>query len=245
MVEINRWDRWRNMKNIINAMVVLLSLCIALLVGMQQLSLGTYFILIGVEYLAVLMLNRGFRKATYHFFKPKGAFGVENKHYGVVHLESLEKDLEQMEPIAFEYFIRDLLRANGYQAKTTPSTKDFGADVIAKKGQEVLAVQVKHRNSSDWSVSNDAVQQAVASMAIYKADRSMVITNGIFTEHALKQALPNQTLMIDGKQLRRMVYHWSGQESKQEAEEDEVMEGLEKASLEAVSDRTSLEKRFE
>ena len=226
-------------------MVVLLSICIALLVGMQQLSLGSYFILIGVEYLAVLMLNRGFRNATYRFFKPNHAFGVENKHYGVVHLESLEKDLEQMEPIAFEYFIRDVLRGNGYQAETTPSTKDFGADVIAKKDGEVLAVQVKHRNSSDWSVSNDAVQQVVASMAIYKANRSMVITNGIFTEHALKQAIPNQTLMIDGQQLRRMVYHWSGQESNQEVDDDKIIEGLEEASLEVISDLTSMENKLE
>ena len=65
------------MKNIMNAMVVLLSICIALLMGMQQLSLGTYFILIGIEYLGVLMLNKGFRKATYHFFKPTNAFGIE------------------------------------------------------------------------------------------------------------------------------------------------------------------------
>lgn len=233
------------MKNIINAMVVLLSICIALLVGMQQLSLGSYFILIGVEYLAILMLNRGFRKATYRFFKPNQAFGVENKHYGVVHLESLEKDLEQMEPIAFEYFIRDVLRGNGYGAETTPSTKDFGADVIAKKDQEILAVQVKHRNSSDWSVSNDAVQQVVASMPLYKANRSMVITNGMFTEHALKQAIPNQTLMIDGQQLRRMVYHWSGQETNQEVHGDKVIEELEEASLEVMSDFTSMENKLE
>lgn len=194
---------------IINAMVVLLSLCIALLIGMHQLDLGTYFILIGMEYLAVLMLNTGFRNATRHFFDRKSKFGVESKYYGTVHLESLEKDLEQMEPLAFEYFIRDLFKGNGYQAKVTPATKDFGADVIAKKGKEVLAIQVKHRNSSDWYVSNDSVQQVVSSMAIYKANRSMVITNGTFTDHALAQAQPNNTLMVDGKQLYRMVYHWS------------------------------------
>lgn len=233
------------MMHIINAMVVLFSICIALLIGMQQLSLGTYFILIGIEYLAVLMLNKRFRKATYHFFKPKAMFGVENKHYGVVHLESLEKDLEQMDPFAFEYFIRDLFRANGYKAKTTPKTKDLGADVIASKGEEVFAIQIKHRNSSDWSVSNDAVQQVVASMAIYKANRSMVITNGIFTEHALKQAEPNHTLMVDGKQLHRMVYNWSGQESMNEEIEDEGIKVFEEINLESIDDITSLEKKFE
>ena len=159
----------------------------------------------------------------------------------MVHLESLEKDLEQMDPFAFEYFIRDVLRANGYEAKTTPSTKDFGADVIAKKDKDVLAVQVKHRNSSDWSVSNDAVQQVVASMAIYKANRSMVITNGVFTEHALKQALPNQTLMIDGKQLCRMVYHWSSQGSVNKQLQDQSVQALEEEDLESITDHLSSE----
>lgn len=229
---------------IINAMVVLVSICIALLIGIQQLSIGTYFILIGIEYLAVLMLNRGFRNATRNFFKRKGKFGVENKHYGVIHLENLNKDLEQMDPIAFEYFIRDLFRANGYKAITTPTTKDFGADVIAKKGKEVMVIQVKHRNSSDWSVSNDAVQQVVAAMANYKANRSMVITNGTFTEHALAQALPNNTLMVDGKQLYRMVYNWSSNESvSQENEENEKGQIFEEPEVAQVSEMTSVEKK--
>lgn len=231
---------------IINAMVVLFSICIALLIGIQQLSIGTYFILIAIEYMAVLMLNRGFRNATRNFFKRKGKFGVENKHYGVVHLDSLDKDLEQMDPIAFEYFVRDLFRANGYKAITTPTTKDFGADVIAKKGKEIIAIQVKHRNSSDWSVSNDAVQQVVAAMANYKANRAMVITNGTFTEHALAQALPNNTLMIDGKQLYRMVYNWSCNESvsqeNEENEENEKGQVFEEAEVAQVSEVTSLEK---
>lgn len=226
---------------IMNAIVVLFSICIALLIGMHQLSLGTYFILIGIEYLAVLMLNTGFRHATRNFFNRKGKFGVDNKHYGVVHLESLEKDLEQMDPIAFEYFIRDLFKASGYQATITPKAKDFGADVIAKKGKEVLAIQVKHRNSSDWSVSNDAVQQVIAAMAIYKANRSMVITNGTFTEHALAQALPNDTLIVDGKQLYKMVYHWNCNGNK--SEEIEEMKDLEEIEAVQTNEALSLEKK--
>lgn len=224
---------------IMNAIVVLFSICIALLIGMHQLSVGTYFILIGIEYLAVLMLNTSFRNATRNFFNRKGKFGVDNKHYGVIHLESLEKDLEQMDPVAFEYFIRDLFKSRGYQVTITPKAKDFWADVIAKKGNEVLAIQVKHRNSSDWSVSNDAVQQVIAAMAIYKANRSMVITNGTFTEHALAQALPNDTLMVDGKQLYRMVYHWSCNGNK--SEEIEGIKDLEEIEGVQMSDIIPLE----
>lgn len=228
---------------IINAVVVLFSACIVLLIGMQQLSIGAYFILISIEYLAVLMLNKGFRNATYNFLKRKGKFGVENKHYGIVRLESLEKDLEKMEPIAFEYFIRDLFRGNGYKAVTTPTTKDFGADVIAKKGKEIIAIQIKHRNNSDWIVSNDAVQQVVAAMANYKANLSMVITNGIFTEHALAQALPNNTLMIDGKQLYRMVYNWScNKDMSEKNEENEGIRAFEETTSVQVNERVAIEK---
>lgn len=192
---------------ILNAVVILFSLCMVVLLSTHHMGMNLYFALIIVEYMAVLCLNKAFRDATKRVFVRKGAFGEGSKEYEAIHLETLVRDLEKMEPIAFEYFIRDLFKAEGYKAKTTPKTKDFGADVIATKGKEVLAIQVKHRNSEDWLVSNDAVQQAVASMPIYKANHSMVITNGSFTEHALAQALPNRTIMIDGKQLSNLVHN--------------------------------------
>lgn len=204
---MSQWKEYQTGLKILNAVIVVFSLCIALIMGMCHMSLSLYFTLLLIEYLIILVSNATFREATRRFFIRKGSFGKKNHYYEAIHLETLVSDLEKMEPDAFKYFIRDVFRYEGYDAKMTPNnTKDLGADIIAKKGKEVIAIQVKHRNHEEWFVDNDAVQKVVASRAVYKANHSMVVTNGIFTENALAQALPNHTLMIDGKQLEHMVW---------------------------------------
>lgn len=189
----------------LNAVIVLFSLCLALLIGSNSVSLGLFVGLIIIDYILILLMNAEFRKATKRFFMRKGSFGSDNKHYGEIHLETMKEDIEKINPDAFEYFVADLFTELGYKTKVTRKYKDFGGDVVAKKGNDTTIIQVKHRDSSDWQVSNDAVQQAVAAMPVYKANLSMVVTNGTFTDHAYNQAKFNQTIMIDGVQLMNLV----------------------------------------
>lgn len=193
------------MKYVGNAAIILVSLCLAVLIGTDSVGIGVYIILVAMDYMLILLLNADFRKAVRKFFLKKGSFGQGSKYYGEIHLETIKEDIEKIEPIAFEHFIGDLFSALGYKTKVIGSDKDFGGDVIAKKGKDTTIIQVKHRNSSDWSVSNDAVQQAVAAMSVYKANQSMVVTNGEFTDHAYQQAQYCHTIMIDGKQLYNLV----------------------------------------
>ena len=165
-------------------------------------------------------MNPEFRKKVRNRFGINQTFGNGDAVYGEVHLHSLKEDIEQIEPIAFEHFVGDVFKELGYKTKVTSDKKDFGGDVVAKKGGDTIIIQVKHRNSSDWLVSNDAVQQAVAAMPVYKANKSMVVTNGEFTEHAYKQARFSETLMIDGKQLISLVKQVMAQESNKERSED-------------------------
>ena len=207
------------MKCIVNAVIVLFSLCIAILIGTNLIGIVFYIGLIAIEYALVLLLNADFRKATKHFFNREGTFGSGNKCYGEIHLETLKEDIEKIEPISFEYFIGDLFTKLGYKTRVTEKSKDFGGDIIAKKGKEITVIQVKHRDSNDWNVSNDAVQQAVAAMPVYKGTKSMVVTNGIFTEHAYKQASYTNTAMIDGEQLLNLVRQVMERESKTPSQE--------------------------
>ena len=244
----------REMKYVINAIFILLSLSIAVLIGMDSINIGLYAVLILAEYMAVLCLNPAFRKALKHFFIRKGSFGEENKYYGAVHLETLEEDMEKIEPIGFEHFVADLFKARGYQTKVTAAKKDFGGDVLAKKGDKFFVIQVKHREKGDWSVSNDAVQQAVAAMPVYKANASMVVTNGIFTGHACKQADFCNTYLIDGAALKEMIRDVIDGKSQRQAnavEEEQseeasavlpvVLEEVEQVKLEDIMNKESIE----
>ena len=52
------------------------------------------------------------------------------------------KDIDEMDGIRFEYFLKELYISLGYKVKVTTSTGDFGADlVLIKEGQKVV-VQV-------------------------------------------------------------------------------------------------------
>lgn len=193
------------MQQIMSTMIVLFSMCIVVLIGSHQLNMSFYILLIVIEYIAVLIMNKSFRENTGRFFKRKGKFGEKSKYYKAIHLENMAEDLEKMESTSFEHFISDLLEANDYKTKLIPNGKDYGVNIAAKKEKSVRVIKVQHRDSSNWEVGNEAVQQVVAAQPIYKADSSMVITNGTFTEQALTQANANHTLMLDGKQLMNMV----------------------------------------
>ena len=201
------------MKYLYNAIVVLFSLSIAVLIASKSLGLGAYAVLILIDYILILSMNVDFRKRIKNHFTVNKIFGSGNKIYGEVKLHSLNEDIEKIEPIAFEHFVSDLFKALGYKTKVTPEKKDFGGDVIIRKGENTIVIQVKHRDSSNWLVGNDAVQQAVAAMPVYKANRSMVVTNGEFTNHAYQQARFSKTLMLDGNQLNRLVRQVMIQES--------------------------------
>ena len=128
------------------------------------------------------------------------------EHNYDVHYQSMIADIEKIEPFKFEHFICDIYKKMGYKdAYTTSESKDFGADVIVTIDNVRTAIQVKHRVSSDYFVSNDAVQQIYAAMPIYECTAGMVITNGIFTEHAKNQAKACNVRLIDSAELYHMV----------------------------------------
>lgn len=110
--------------------------------------------------------------------------------------------IEKMSGLEFERYITQLYSSMGYMAYTTQASGDFGADVIAKKGKEKLCIQCKHYKGK---VGIEAVQQAIGSVGYYKGTKAVVITNSSFTDAARKLAACNQTLLIDGPLLIKMI----------------------------------------
>ena len=105
--------------------------------------------------------------------------------------------------IAFERFLEEVFEVLGYDdVERTKATGDQGVDLIVTDGSQRIAIQAKLYSNN---VGNDAVQQAVAGMAIYNCDRCAVITNSRFTNSARDLARANGCKLINGGRLRRII----------------------------------------
>lgn len=111
-------------------------------------------------------------------------------------------EIDKMDGFDFEAYITNVYKALGYNACKTPDSGDFGADVIAKKGNEVIAIQCKRYNSP---VGIKAVQEVVGSLKYYNATKGVVITNSTFTFAAFTLAKVNDIQLIDRTDLEKMI----------------------------------------
>ena len=114
----------------------------------------------------------------------------------------IHSDWRAMRSVDLEQFLQRVFEMLGYHVEITKVTGDQGADlVVAGKGAKI-AIQVKGYFNS---VSNDAVQQAVAAMAIYQCTSCAVITNSRFTRGAIRLANANACRLIDGDQIPDLI----------------------------------------
>ena len=98
----------------------------------------------------------------------------------------------------FERVVAKLLEHRGYTTQLTEHY-DRGADVIAEKHGERVAVQVKHGKR----VRLRAVEQVLASLAVYGCTRGIVVTNRDFTGRAREAADANKIDLWDRKRFMK------------------------------------------
>ena len=85
---------------------------------------------------------------------------------------------------------------------------DYGVDVIASDQQDrTYAVQAK---AYSGKVGLAAVQQIVAAKALYHYDVGIVVTNNVLTLNAHRLARANHIRVIEGQELRNIVYKMNG-----------------------------------
>ncbi len=70
--------------------------------------------------------------------------------------------------------------------------------MVAYKNDIKYVIQAKFYSSP---VGNKAVQEVVASIGMYKADKGIVITNNTFTPAAIELAKANNIELVDGKKI--------------------------------------------
>jgi len=110
----------------------------------------------------------------------------------------------------FEKLLCRLLEAMGYAVQHVGRSGDQGGDVIANKDGERVLIQAKCYR--DWSVGNDAVQQAVGAMRYYDCNKTMVITTSVnFTKEAVALAHANATELVSKPKLSELLATHLGQ----------------------------------
>ena len=104
--------------------------------------------------------------------------------------------------IQFEQYLKNLFEKLGYLVEVTKSTGDQGADLILTKNNEKTVVQAKFYSSS---VGNKAVQEVVAALKFYNADKGMVVTNSYYTKSAIELAEANGIELWNKEVLENMI----------------------------------------
>lgn len=128
------------------------------------------------------------------------------KKWKMQYLEALRSmsvsDLDELDGIAFEHFLKTLFEIDGYKVELTKPSRDMGADLIVKRNGKTMAIQAKRYSGK---VGVDAVQQVVSSINFYRTDGGMVITNSEYTSPAVKLAKVNGIELIDKSDLENLI----------------------------------------
>jgi hypothetical protein len=95
------------------------------------------------------------------------------------------EDVDALDGFGFERFVSRLFAEMGYQTEVTQATGDQGVDVIAKKGQRKIAIQVKCYSGQ---VGNNAIQEVIGGKKYYDCNDAIVVTNQGFTKSAIDLA---------------------------------------------------------
>ena len=84
-----------------------------------------------------------------------------------------------------------------------PERHDYGADLVLRKWGKKIVVQAKRY---ERNVGIAAVQEVVGSIAYYKADRAMVVTNSNFTKSARDLAKRNEVELWGRKEMQKKFH---------------------------------------
>ena len=116
----------------------------------------------------------------------------------VIHLakrktkSNTQKEITELDGVAFECYLMDIFNAQGYEAKSTPPTGDFGVDLLLSKNGTTTAVQAKQWRGT---VGVEAIQQVVAGQGYYKCKASMVVISSSYTPQARALAKENNVTL--------------------------------------------------
>lgn len=104
-------------------------------------------------------------------------------------------------PTDFEPFCADLFRHLGYQATTTPPTRDGGFDIRLRRHDGVTFIAECKCYDRTHHVGRPTIQKLRGANTVERADEMMVITTSSFSQEATVFAQQVGVQLIDGHQL--------------------------------------------
>jgi len=111
-------------------------------------------------------------------------------------------EIDQMSGKTFELLLLEHFKRLGYRVKLTSEYADYGADLLLLKDNVKYVVQAKRWKQK---VGIKAIQEVVASIKHYKADKGIAITNNYFTENAYALAQSNGIELWDRNKLMEVM----------------------------------------
>lgn len=173
----------------------------------------------------VLMNETEFFKALERWEQNTSSMQSTIGPQGVQEQSSIEKikwynnKFDYMTGNDFEQFCAQVLQGNGYTTRVTPTSGDFGVDIIAEQSGITYAIQCKCY-SSDIGV--DAVYQVAGGMKYYHANLGIVLTNRYFTRQAQELASGIGVVLWDRDSLIKLIHTSGLNDSSELADIEEV-----------------------
>jgi len=108
------------------------------------------------------------------------------------------EDIDNMTFEEFEFYVKEMFNAKGYSSSLTEKIpSEFGADVIAIKGNEIIAIQCKHSRVGA-KINKEAIRQLHSEAEpYYKPTKLIAITNSYFNTNAMNLAKVHNIEIID------------------------------------------------
>lgn len=110
--------------------------------------------------------------------------------------------IDNLSPNQFEVWVAKFMQLQGFAAKVTPHSGDFGVDVLASKEGFLIGIQVKKFTKP---VGIKAVQEISSGMGYYCCQQGWVITSASFTTAAIKLAESLSIKLITRYDLANML----------------------------------------
>ncbi len=111
-------------------------------------------------------------------------------------------DIDSLDPIQFEFYCVDILRNNGWDARTTQASGDQGIDIIATRDNVKAVLQCKKYSQP---VGNSAVQEVIAGKQFEQADIAAVVSNNSYTQSAKQLAKAAGVYLLHYTELDKLV----------------------------------------
>jgi HJR/Mrr/RecB family endonuclease len=109
-----------------------------------------------------------------------------------------KKPINQMSWQQFELLVQWYFEKQGYNVQKTKKSHDQGADLILKRNNERVVVQIKKQKKT---TGNKAVQEVHAARGYYQANRAIVISTSKYSRYALQLASRLGVELWDWKRL--------------------------------------------